>query len=237
MISLVELLVEDNLPVPAKDNTPAETPQVDRVESDLDQIRNAFAEALDIDPSEVQVRKSEKKSIEDYADMSMTGDIIISCEKAHQMGGDKVAELLRGFNFLENIEINGQSGRFLSALVFGSSRQHGGGGNMLSYMFGMSGLGDLAGGDVIITTKETENRILPFLAQMGINTDNCRDAFEHYWDGIGGKIISDDELQRIQNQLAAALRPRLGMRQMGALGAGRRQPVAIPRGGFNRNRM
>lgn len=207
-----------------EDNLPAEVPQVDRVESDVENIRQKFAECLDIDPSEVQVKKSEKASIEDYGNMAMSGDILISCPAVKRIGAEKVADLLNRFGFLEDIQINGESGQDLSALVFGSSRPNGGGGNPLGLMFGMNGVGDIAGGDVIITSKITEFRLVPFMARMGVNTANCEDAMEEYWRAIGGRAISDDEIMRYYQELAAALRPRLGMRRMGAL-PGRRQAL------------
>ena len=100
---------------------------------------------------------------------------------------------------------------------------------MLSMMLGISGVGDLAGGDVIITSKRTESLLVPFMARMGVNTANCEDAMENYWNSIGGRCISDTEIQRYQASLAAALRPRLGTRSMNMIGPGRqRQSVALP---------
>ena len=217
MIKLVSLLLENDLPAVHDQRTVTNTPQVDRVDADVENIRQSFAECLAIDPSEVQVKKSEKSSVEDYGKMSMTGDIIISCPKVKEMGATKVAELLNRFQFLGDIRINGCTKNNLSAIVFGSTRRHGGGGDMLSMMFGMSGLGDLAGGDVIVTSVETESKLLPYLGTMGINTANCEDAFEEYWSHIGGKVISDEEILRFQQQLAMSLRPRLGTRMSGAL--------------------
>ena len=230
MISLVSLIKEADLPAVPDQNLPAQTPQVDRVESDVENIKNVLAQCLEIDPSEIQVKKSEKSSIEDYGDMSMTGDILISCPAVKRLGAEKVADLLNRLGFLEDIKINGQSGPDLSALVFGDSRKMGGNGDMLSMMFGMAGVGDMAGGDIIITSKTTEMRLVPFLARMGVNTANCEDAMEQYWRAIGGRAISDTEIMRYQQQLAAAMRPRLGARQMRALPGGRQpQPVAVPR--------
>lgn len=235
MIRLLDLLKEDtNLPAVPDQDLPAETPQVDRVESDIENIRQKFAECLDIEPSEVQVRKSEKRSVRDYGDMSMSGDILISCPKVKELGAEKVAEYLNRFGFLEDIEINGESGRDLSALVFADSRQNGGGGDLMGLMFGANGIGDMAGGDVIVTSKSTEFRLVPFLAQMGVNTANCEDAMEEYWNAIGGRAISDTEIMRYYQELAASLRPRLGMRSAGQLGGRRaalpgRQPRMVPR--------
>lgn len=215
MIKLLSLVREANLP--AVSNRPlATTPQVDRVESDLENIRQKFAECLDIDPSEVQIKKSEKASIQDYADMSMSGDILIACPKVKELGAEKVADQLNRFGFLEDIKINGESGHDLSALVFGETRSNG-------------GIGAAAGGDVIVTSKATEFRLVPFMARMGVNTVNCEDAMENYWNAIGGRAISDAEIMRFQQQLQAALRPRLGMRRMGAIPGRQRQPVAVPR--------
>lgn len=230
MISLISLITEADLPAVPDQNLPTTTPQVDRVESDVENVKNVLAQCLDIDPSEIQVKKSEKASIEDYADLSMTGDILISCPAVKKIGAEKTADLLNRFGFLEDIKINGQSGPDLSALVFGDSRKMGGNGDMMSVMFGMAGIGDMAGGDIIITSKTTEMRLVPFLARMGVNTANCEDAMEQYWRSIGGRAISDTEIERFQQQLAAAMRPRLGMRGMGALPRGRQtQPIAVPR--------
>lgn len=228
MISLVSLVSEANLPaVPNQGQN--QVAQIDRVDSDIENIRQKFAECLDIDPSEVQVKKSEKASIADYGDMSKTGDILISCPKVKELGADRVTRDLNGFGFLEDISINGQSGHDLSALVFADSRKVGG--NPIAMMMGQGGLGDLAGGDVIITSKDTEFRLVPFMARMGINTANCEDAMENYWNMIGGKAISDNDIMRAQQQLAAGLRPRLGARQMRQLPNRQRQrvPVAVPR--------
>lgn len=230
MISLISLITEADLPAVPDQNLPTTTPQVDRVESDVENIKNVLARCLDIDPSEIQVKKSEKASIKDYADLSMTGDILISCPAVKKIGAEKTADLLNRFGFLEDIKINGQSGSDLSALVFGDSRKMGGNGDMMSMMTGMAGIGDMAGGDIIITSKITEMRLVPFLARMGVNTANCEDAMEQYWRAIGGRAISDTEIERFQQQLAAAMRPRLGMRGMGALPRGRQaQPIAVPR--------
>lgn len=153
--------------------------------------------------------------------MSMSGDILISCPAVKRIGEDKVADLLNGFGFLEDIQINGQSGRDLSALVFGADSRPAGG-DMMAVMMGAGNVGDLAGGDVIITSKITEFRLVPFMARMGVNTANCEDAMEEYWSNIGGKCISGAQIMRFQQELAAALRPRLGMQRMGALPGGRR---------------
>jgi len=221
MIKLLSLIKEADLPAVPDQNLPDTTPQVDRVESDVENIRQKFAECLDIDPSEVQVKKSEKASIEDYGDMSMSGDILISCPAVKRIGEDKVADLLNRFGFLEDIQINGQSGRDLSALVFGADSRPAGG-DMMAMMMGAGNIGDLAGGDVIITSKETEFRLVPFMARMGVNTANCEDAMEEYWSNIGGRCISGVQVMRYYQELAAALRPRLGMQRMGALPGGRR---------------
>jgi len=228
MISLVSLIKEADLPAVPDQNLPAQTPQVDRVESDVENIKNVLAQCLEIDPSEIQVRKSEKASIEDYADLSMTGDILISCPAVKKIGAEKTADLLNRLGFLEDIKINGQSGPDLSALVFGDSRKMGGNRDM----FGTPGIGDMAGGDIIITSKTTEMRLVPFLARMGVNTANCEDAMEQYWRAIGGRAISDTEIMRYQQQLAAAMRPRLGMRGIGALPRGR-QALPIREDGEN----
>lgn len=209
MISLISLIKEANLPAVPGRGAVATTPQVDRVDADLGNIREKLADCLDIDPTSIQVKKSEKASIQDYANMQMTGDILIICPEVRRIGAEEVARLLNGFRFLEDIRINGNSGRDLSAIVFGGTR----GGQM-------PGLGDSAGGDIIITSKVTEFRLLPFLASQGINTANCEDAMEDYWSHIGGRVISDEDILRNQRALAAALRPRLGMRQMGALPGG-----------------
>lgn len=222
MIKLMSLIKEANLPTVPDQNLPATTPQVDRVESDVENIRQRFAECLDIDPSEVQVKKSEKASIEDYADMSMSGDILITCPAVRRIGEERVADLLNRFGFLEDIQINGQSGRDLSALVFGADSRPAGG-DMMAMMTGAGGIGDMAGGDVIVTSKNTEFRLVPFMARMGVNTANCEDAMENYWNQIGGRCISGAQIMRYYQELAAALRPRLGMQRMGALpGGGRR---------------
>ena len=96
----------------------------------------------------------------------------------------------------------------------------------MAAMMGAGGIGDMAGGDVIITSKTTEFRLVPFMARMGVNTANCEDAMEEYWNNIGGRCISGAQIMRHQQELAAALRPRLGMRAMGAVPGGRR---ALPR--------
>lgn len=240
MIKLLSLIKEADLPANPDQNLPATTPQVDRVESDIDNIKNVLAQCLDIDPSEIQVKKSEKSSIEDYGNLTMSGDILISCPAVKRIGAERVADLLNRFGFLEDIQINGESGQDLSALVFGNSRPNGGGGDPLGLMFGMNGVGDMAGGDIIITSKTTEFRLVPFMARMGVNTANCEDAMEEYWRAIGGRAISDDEIMRYYQELAAALRPRLGMQRMGQLGGRRaalpgrqRQMRPIPRRGFN----
>lgn len=225
MIKLLSLIKEADLPAVPDQNLPTTTPQVDRVESDVENIRQKFAECLDIDPSEVQVKKSEKASIEDYGDMSMSGDILIRCSAVKEIGEDQVADLLNRFGFLEDIQINGQSGRDLSALVFGANSRPARG-DMMAAMMGVGGIGDMAGGDVIITSKTTEFRLVPFMARMGVNTANCEDAMEEYWSKIGGRCISGAQIMRYQQELAAALRPRLGMRAMGALPGGGR---ALPR--------
>lgn len=225
MIKLLSLIKEADLPAVPDQNLPTTTPQVDRVESDVEDIRQKFAECLDIDPSEVQVKKSEKASIEDYGDMSMSGDILIKCPAVKEIGEDRVADLLNRFGFLEDIQINGQSGRDLSALVFGANSRPAGG-DMMAAMMGVGGIGDMAGGDVIITSKTTEFKLVPFMARMGVNTANCEDAMEEYWSKIGGRCISGAQIMRLQQELAAALRPRLGMRAMGALSGGGR---ALPR--------
>lgn len=225
MIKLLSLIKEADLPAVPDQNLPDTAPQVDRVESDVESIRQKFAECLDIDPSEVQVKKSEKASIEDYGDMSMSGDILIKCPAVKEIGEDQVADLLNRFGFLEDIQINGQSGRDLSALVFGANSRPAGG-NMMAAMMGAGGIGDMAGGDVIVTSKTTEFRLVPFMARMGVNTANCEDAMEEYWNNIGGRCISGAQIMRHQQELAAALRPRLGMRAMGAVPGGRR---ALPR--------
>ena len=80
----------------------------------------------------------------------------------------------------------------------------------------------MAGGDVIVTSKTTEFKLVPFMARMGVNTANCEDAMEEYWNNIGGRCISGAQIMRYQQELAAALRPRLGMRAMGAVPGGRR---------------
>lgn len=206
MISLISLIKEANLPAIPGRGAVAKTPQVDRVDADLESIREKFAECLDIDPARVQIKKSEKASVQDYANMQMTGDVLIACPDVQRMGAEEVARLLNGFRFLDDIRINGNSGRDLSAIVFGSTR--------------VGGIGQAAGGDVIITSKVTEFRLLPFLASQGINTANCEDAMEDYWSHIGGRVISDEDILRNQRALAAAIRPRLGMRQMGALPGG-----------------
>lgn len=225
MIKLLSLIKEADLPAVPDQNLPDTAPQVDRVESDVESIRQKFAECLDIDPSEVQVKKSEKASIEDYGDMSMSGDILIKCPAVKEIGEDRVADLLNRFGFLEDIQINGQSGRDLSALVFGANSRPAGGDTMAA-MMGAGGIGDMAGGDVIITSKTTEFKLVPFMARMGVNTANCEDAMEEYWSNIGGRCISGAQIMRYQQELAAALRPRLGMRAMGALPRGGR---ALPR--------
>lgn len=225
MIKLLSLIKEADLPAVPDQNLPDTAPQVDRVESDVESIRQKFAECLDIDPSEVQVKKSEKASIEDYGDMSMSGDILIKCPAVKEIGEDRVADLLNRFGFLEDIQINGQSGRDLSALVFGANSRLAGG-DMMAAMMGAGGIGDMAGGDVIITSKTTEFKLVPFMARMGVNTANCEDAMEEYWSNIGGRCISGAQIMRYQQELAAALRPRLGMRAMGALPRGGR---ALPR--------
>ena len=225
MIKLLSLIKEADLPAVPDQNLPDTAPQVDRVESDVESIRQKFAECLDIDPSEVQVKKSEKASIEDYGDMSMSGDILIKCPAVKEIGEDQVADLLNRFGFLEDIQINGQSGRDLSALVFGANSRPAGG-NTMAAMMGAGGIGDMAGGDVIITSKTTEFKLVPFMARMGVNTANCEDAMEEYWNNIGGRCISGAQIMRYQQELAAALRPRLGMRAMGALPRGGR---ALPR--------
>ena len=63
MIKLLSLIKEADLPAVPDQNLPDTAPQVDRVESDVESIRQKFAECLDIDPSEIQVKKSEKASI------------------------------------------------------------------------------------------------------------------------------------------------------------------------------
>lgn len=219
MISLRKVLLEgeENLPVPAPDS------QVDAVDidgsvsSDLDQIKRAFAEALDIDPETVEVTKLEKRSGEDYMDLSLSGDVAISCPEIQRIGAQRVADLLNGAGFLDDIEINGQSGTYLSAIVFESHRDN--------------GVGVFAGGDMIITSKQTENIILPFLAQLGIDTSDCNDAFNHYWDGIGGIVIGQDDLSRVQQQLMARIQPLLmgARRGRGALGGGARRALGAGR--------
>lgn len=194
-ISLTRLLVEG---VPATIHDTALTTQEPRQHwGDLDRIKEELADCLYMDPEEIQVgyindKIQDPEALNDpFGNMiavmqnfspEFTGDVWAKFDVSK--GTDRIASILNGMNFLENIEVNDCSGPDLSAIV--SDKQN-------------------LPGNLIITSKTTESELIPFMRYVGmLNRGNGDGGFERYWSMIGGKVIGQESIERMQQRMIAA---------------------------------
>lgn len=202
-ISLVEMAA--NLPAISSEKQP-DLQGMREGGANLEDIKGILAGILGTNPKDIEIGMvPEKTSLEDFMDMKKTG--VVYANFNVPMGTDEIATKLNRSDFLWEIEINGQTGDELSAIVSG---------------------GDVLAGNLVITTKEEENQILPFFnnAMGGMLGNVGLDAFNHYWNGIGGKVVGEATVRRLGMELSGAL---LGQGRGRALGGRQRVPVPVRR--------
>lgn len=173
--------------------------------ANLEDIRGILAGILGISPNSIEIGMVEEKtSLEDFMDLKKTG--VVYANFSVPMDTDTIAAKLNNSDFLWEIEINGQTGDELSAIVSG---------------------GDILAGTLVITTKEEENQILPFFnnALGGMLGNVGLEAFNHYWNGIGGKVVGEATVRRLGMEMSGAL---LGQGRRGGRALGGRQRVPVP---------
>lgn len=167
--------------------------------STFEEIKEAAADALGLNPDDMTIGLvPAKESLEDFLDFRKTGDIWISFKTGVE-DTDSVAKQLNGFNFLDQIVINGETGRDLSAIVSD---------------------GTVLAGNIVITTKSSEAQIRLFMPHIG--GEVSEQAFERYWSGIGGRCIGQQTIERVREQMQQLTGPR-GMRGMIGNRRGRQQ--------------
>ena len=176
--------------------------------ANLEDIKGILAGILGINPNSIEIGMVEEKtSLEDFTNMKKTG--VVYANFKVPMSSDAIATALNRSDFLWEIEINGQTGDELSAIVSG---------------------GDVLAGNLVITTKEEENQILPFFnnALGGMLGNVGLEGFNHYWNGIGGKVVGEATVRRLGMEMSGALLGQ-GRGRGRALGGRQRVPVPVRR--------